>query len=259
MPSIRPAVRLALAAALVALAACRGEDEGQASSARVSAEPQPAVEPQRPPDPLPPPLVGRWQGADEQVEFFAGGRMLLRRGEIRGTGRWEFVEPRRLLLTWEGLFASALPGDYGVRVAGDSLSLCETDRPGRCIRFARVTDPATPPPPVRPLDPAVPRLAETPRGPTAPPEVRTKEAEVMLKQAFTLQQTFRAEHGAYAPTMDSLRVVGWEPPGGLRYYHPPRVRQWRDRLCMVAEPRDADLWPVHVDDEGDLGRGRACR
>ncbi|HEX6910896.1 MAG TPA: hypothetical protein VF142_10895 [Longimicrobium sp.] len=258
MPSIRPAVHLAAAAVLLALAACGAEGDGQASSARAP-ETQPGAGPQASADPPSPSLVGRWQGADDQVEFFAGGRMLLRRGEIRGTGRYEFVEARRVLLSWEGLFAGALPGDYGVRVAGDSLSLCETDRPARCIRYARVTDPASPPPPVRPLDPAVPRLAESPRGPTAPPEARTKEAEVVLKQAYTLQYTYKAERGTYAATMDSLRVVGWEPPPGLRYYHPPRVTQWRDRLCVVMEPRDADLWPVHVDDEGDLGRGRACR
>jgi hypothetical protein len=247
VPSLRSAAVLVPAALLLALAACRAADEGPESAAPPPAEPRP------------PSLVGRWQGTNDQVEFFAGGRMLLRRGELRGTGRYEFVEPRRVLLAWEGLFASAMPGDYGVQVAGDSLSLCETDRPARCIRYARVTDPATAPPPVRPLDPAVPRLADPPRGAMAPPEVRTKEADVMLKQAYVLQQTYRAERGTYAAAMDSLRTVGWEPPSGLRYYHPPRVTQWRDRLCIVAEPRDADLWPVHVDEEGDLGRGRACR
>ena len=246
VPVLRLVSRIVPAALLLALPACRGDDAAPVADAPAAGTPRPS-------------LSGRWQGTADQVEFFEGGRMLLRRGEIRGTGRYEFVEPRRVLITWEGLFASALPGDYGVQVAGDSLALCETDRPARCIRYARVTDPATAPPPVRPADPAGPRLAEPARIETAPPEARQKEAEVVLKQAYTLQRTYQAERGAYAPVVDSLREVGWEPPPGLRFYHPPRVTGWRDRLCMVMEPRDADLWPVHIDEEGDLGRGRACR
>lgn len=201
-------------------------------------------------------LVGRWAGAHDQVEFFAGGRLLLRRGDVRGTGRYEFVEPGRVLVTYEGLLGNALPGDYRVRAAGDSLALCETDRPARCIGYARVTDPAQAPP-LRPASPGVPRLAEAPRVEAAPAEARAAEAGPPLKQAYALQLAYRAEHGAYAPAMDSLRAVGWEPPAP-RFYHPPRVTQSGARLCMVMEPRDGDLWPVHIDDEGDLGRGRVC-
>lgn len=238
-------MRRSLAAGLAALtllaaSACRGN--GEARSPGTSA---------------PPVLEGRWAGAYDQVEFFAGGRLLLRRGPVRATGRYEFVEPRRVLVTYEGVLATAMPGDYRVEAAGDSLSLCETDDPARCIRYGRVTDPAQAPPPLQPADPAVPRLAEAIRFEVPPPESRAAEAQPVLKQAYTLQLTYRAEHGAYAAVMDSLRSVGWEPPP-LRYFHLPRVTQSGERLCIVMEPRDADLWPVHVDDEGDLGRGRAC-
>lgn len=241
MPSIRRASRRLPAVLMFALAACRGGGDAEGDAPRDGQT-----------------LVGRWQGTHDQVEFFEGGRLLLKRGPTRGTGRYEFVQPRRVLITYEGLFASALPGDYAVRVEDDTLSLCETDRPARCIRYGRVTDAATEVPPLRPIHPDTPRLAEPPRGPTSPPEARVAEAQVTLRQAYTLQRIFREERGAYAAALDSLRVLGWDPPTTLRHFHPPRVTQWQGRLCIVMEPREGDLWPVHIDDEGDLGRGRSC-
>ncbi|HEX6367855.1 MAG TPA: hypothetical protein VF006_02905 [Longimicrobium sp.] len=199
-------------------------------------------------------VVGRWQGAADQVEFFAGGRVLLRRAEFRGVGRYELVEPARILITWEGALLTSSPGDYAVARADSLLSLCETDRPARCIRYTRHRpDHAIP---AVAGDPTAPRLAEPARGGEVPPESRMAEAGPLLKQAYTLQQVYRMEHGGrYASTMDALRVVGWQPLS-LRHFRQPRVvRADERRLCIVAEPLSADLWPIHVDEQGDLNRG----
>jgi hypothetical protein len=199
-------------------------------------------------------VVGRWQGAADQVEFFPGGRVLLRRGEFRGAGRYEFVQPARILITWEGALLPSAPGDYAVTRADSLLSLCETDRPARCIHYTpRRPDQA--PPPAVPMDPDAPRLAEAPRGEQVPPEARMAEARVTLKQAYTLQQVYRMERGRFAPGMDSLREVGWQD-APLRHFAQPRVVRADDRrLCVVIEPRAPDLWPLHVDEQGSLGTG----
>lgn len=198
-------------------------------------------------------VLGRWHGAADQVEFFAGGRVLLRRGEFRGVGRYEFVEPGRILVTWEGSLLTSSPGDYVVARADTLLTLCETDRPARCIRYARQHPGQAPPSAAG--DPAAPRLAEPARGEQMPPEARMAETGPLLKQAYTLQQVYRMEHGRYAPTMDALRAVGWEPIP-LRHFRQPRVvRADARRLCIVAEPLAADLWPQHIDEQGELNRG----
>jgi hypothetical protein len=198
-------------------------------------------------------VLGRWHGAADQVEFFAGGRVLLRRGEFRGVGRFEFLQPGRMLVTWEGALLSSRPGDYAVARADTLLMLCETDRPERCIRYARHRPGQAPP--ATAGDPLAPRLAEPARGAESPPEARMAETGPLLKQAYTLQQVYRMEHGRYAPTMDALRVVGWQEIP-LRHFRQPRVvRADARRLCIVAEPLSADLWPQHIDEQGDLNRG----
>ncbi|HKP76162.1 MAG TPA: hypothetical protein VJT67_11510, partial [Longimicrobiaceae bacterium] len=91
-----------------------------------------------------------------------------------------------------------------------------------------------------------------------PPEARAKEADGILRQAYTLQQVYFAQYGHFAANMDSLRVVGWELVP-LRNFQPPQVAwAYEDRLCIVARPRTADLWPVHIDQAGKLGRGERC-
>jgi hypothetical protein len=198
-------------------------------------------------------ILGRWHGAADQVEFFAGGRVLLRRGEFRGVGRYEFLQPGRMLITWEGALLTSRPGDYAVARADTLLTLCETDRLERCIRYTS-QHPGQAPPSLA-GDPDAPRLAEPPRGEQAPPEARMAEAGPLLKQAYTLQQVYRAEHDRFAASMDALRAVGWQE-APLRHFRQPRVvRADGRRLCIVAEPLAADLWPVHIDEQGDLNRG----
>lgn len=198
-------------------------------------------------------VLGRWHGAADQVELFAGGRVLLRRAEFRGVGRYEFLQPGRILITWEGALLGSQPGDYAVARADTVLTLCETDRPERCIRYARHHPGQAPP--ATAGDPQAPRLAEPAHGEQMPPEARMAETGPLLKQVYTLQQVYRMEHGRYAPTMDALRVVGWQE-APLRHFRQPRViRADERRLCIVAEPLAADLWPQHIDEQGDVNRG----
>lgn len=254
----RGRVRSLLALLLLA-AACRGGDQqphAQAPADTAAAGPPPADTPS---------AVGRWRGAHDQVELFANGRLLLHQGAYRVAGTYELVEPRRMLLIYQNALAAVPPGDYRVAVTKDSLTFCESDSPSRCVAYVRMTaaDTTRAPGPVA-LDPSAadygsePRLAAPLLPDQLPPEARAKEADGVLKQAYTLQQTYRAEFGHYAVNMDSLRVVGWQV-APLRHFRSPEIVRADERLCIVVRPRVADLWPVHIDESGTLGRGASCR
>jgi hypothetical protein len=87
-------------------------------------------------------------------------------------------------------------------------------------------------------------------------ESRAAEAESVLKQAYTLQETYRAVNGRYAATFAELERVGWEAPPGLRQYHPARiVRASGDDFCVEMLPLRQDLWPQHVGPSGQAQRG----
>jgi prepilin-type N-terminal cleavage/methylation domain-containing protein len=49
---------------------------------------------------------------------------------------------------------------------------------------------------------------------------KEKEAEVILKQVYTMQETYRAEKGTYAATVVQLTGVGFEAPapGSVKNY-----------------------------------------
>lgn len=50
-------------------------------------------------------------------------------------------------------------------------------------------------------------------------QTKEKEADVILKQVYTMQMAYYAGHGAYAPTMAELVPLGFDPPaGGMRNY-----------------------------------------
>ncbi|HSU16670.1 hypothetical protein [Longimicrobium sp.] len=60
-----------------------------------------------------------------------------------------------------------------------------------------------------------------------------READAMLERAWTLQQVYLVQHGSYAPDVEDLRGVGWDPPEstgvGLT------VVTWaQHNLCMEA-------------------------
>ncbi len=89
-------------------------------------------------------------------------------------------------------------------------------------------------------------------------EARAEEGESVLKQAFALQEAYRADPERHATTVDELREAGWEDSPGLRFYQAPRiVKAEGDELCIVIEPVSAqqNLWPQHVDQAGQVQRG----
>jgi prepilin-type N-terminal cleavage/methylation domain-containing protein len=57
-----------------------------------------------------------------------------------------------------------------------------------------------------------------PRFNMAAHDSKEKEADMVLKQVFTLQQTYFSQTGAYASTSAQLVTVGFEPPPSLKYY-----------------------------------------
>jgi len=59
-----------------------------------------------------------------------------------------------------------------------------------------------------------------PRFTKASDRAKEKEADGIIKQVFTLQQTYRAQHGTLAADVAALETVGFEAPvsGSLKNY-----------------------------------------
>lgn len=57
-----------------------------------------------------------------------------------------------------------------------------------------------------------------PRYSMASHQSKEKEADILLKQVFTLQSTYFANHGAYAASDTDLQTVGFEAPTALQHY-----------------------------------------
>ncbi len=47
---------------------------------------------------------------------------------------------------------------------------------------------------------------------------KEKEADGILKQVYTLQSAYRAQHGGLAADVAALQTVGFETPTGLQHY-----------------------------------------
>lgn len=49
---------------------------------------------------------------------------------------------------------------------------------------------------------------------------KEKEADLHLKQYYTMQQAYYARSGMYASSSANLQEIGWESPTALEYYNP---------------------------------------
>ena len=65
---------------------------------------------------------------------------------------------------------------------------------------------------------------------------KEKEAEVILKQVYTMQETYRAEKGTYATTIADLTTVGFEEPaaGSVKNYTWAGAGSITDGACLAA-------------------------
>jgi prepilin-type N-terminal cleavage/methylation domain-containing protein len=79
---------------------------------------------------------------------------------------------------------------------------------------------------------------------------KEKEADVILKQVYTLQQTYLAQTGSLATTAAELITVGFTVPTSLRYYDVPTT--FTLPLCMNS----LGVWHDRaIDATGDIANG----
>lgn len=94
---------------------------------------------------------------------------------------------------------------------------------------------------------AIPRFART------VDRARTSElqATAMLKIAWTSEQTYRAQNGAYASTLEDLRGVGWEEPPDSSAYELSVVSWGEGTLCIEAASRSG-VTTLSIQDDGRI-------
>jgi Tfp pilus assembly protein PilE len=87
------------------------------------------------------------------------------------------------------------------------------------------------------------------------------QGELLLRQAYALQQTYWDEKGTYASTVDDLREVGWKTPPATYSYDVQVSTASARSLCLEAVPRLAAAGRVRalsMDAAGTLYRDAGC-
>jgi prepilin-type N-terminal cleavage/methylation domain-containing protein len=89
-----------------------------------------------------------------------------------------------------------------------------------------------------------------PRFNMAAHQSKEKEADLVLKQVYEMQQTYYANHSTYASSVNELKTVGFETPGPMKYY------TWNGSvgipLCLASNGPWKDR---QVDEDGNLDPG----
>jgi type II secretion system protein G len=80
---------------------------------------------------------------------------------------------------------------------------------------------------------AIPRFSK------ASDRAKEKEADGILKQVYTLQQTYYAQNGTYASTVAQLQTVGFEAPTTLKNYTWAGDASVLDGACLAKNPTTA--------------------
>jgi prepilin-type N-terminal cleavage/methylation domain-containing protein len=65
-------------------------------------------------------------------------------------------------------------------------------------------------------------------------KAKEKEAELILKHVFTMQEAYHAHHGAYAGTVNDLVQVGFQPPARLENYIWAGDASTADNACLAS-------------------------
>ena len=98
-----------------------------------------------------------------------------------------------------------------------------------------------------------------PRFTVAAERAKEKEGEGLLKQAYTLEMTYQADHGRYARTFEELKTVGWAEPPSPRYYSVEIASADSTDFCLHALPRaGAEVRPIRVGITGAMEHGARC-
>jgi prepilin-type N-terminal cleavage/methylation domain-containing protein len=81
---------------------------------------------------------------------------------------------------------------------------------------------------------------------------KEKEADILLKQVFTLQEAYVAARGMYASTAAQLSEVGFEAPqaAGMKYYAWTPEHSVRLPLCLQTSPPGAEWTGRSIDLQG---------
>jgi Tfp pilus assembly protein PilE len=98
---------------------------------------------------------------------------------------------------------------------------------------------------------AIPRFSQAAR------QAREREGELLLKQAYGLEQTYRAENGRYASKAGDLR---WDPPPTPLHYDLRVAAAGVRTLCLEAVPRPAagEMPALSMDQDGGMYHEAGC-
>jgi type IV pilus assembly protein PilE len=70
---------------------------------------------------------------------------------------------------------------------------------------------------------------------------KESEADGILKQAYTLQESYKQRYDIYA-TDAQLQTIGWDPAQGAKYYtFAVKAGATKDAFCVNATPLDATI------------------
>ncbi|HET7463439.1 MAG TPA: prepilin-type N-terminal cleavage/methylation domain-containing protein [Longimicrobium sp.] len=88
-----------------------------------------------------------------------------------------------------------------------------------------------------------------PRFNVASHKSKEKEADVLLKQVYSMQQAYYSQTGSYATTSTQLQTVGFEPPPMMNFYTLPTASGYSLPLCLQS----TGTWKNRgVDGSGDI-------
>ncbi|MFL5542982.1 MAG: zinc-ribbon domain-containing protein [Longimicrobiaceae bacterium] len=100
---------------------------------------------------------------------------------------------------------------------------------------------------------AIPRFTQ------ASDRAKEREGVELLKQVYVLESMYYANNGAYAPTLDELKSVGWQPQQTLYYDVEIRLGPGERDICVEARTRrGTDVQPLSIDSAGVIYHDEGC-
>jgi type II secretion system protein G len=97
---------------------------------------------------------------------------------------------------------------------------------------------------------AIPRFTQ------ASARAKEKEADGILKQIYTLQETYKANNGKYATDFTGLTTVGWTAPQNLKWYTLPSAPTFP--VTFACASGQTGYNSRQIDSTGNITDGSAC-